>query len=95
MKKLLLGLCFFSAVLTASASNEVVILPANKVEFEIQNLELLYHKTNAKAEPDRTYNCTLYANGKWNTGTYSCFFCWGGGENTCIANLARNLNIVL
>lgn len=95
MKKLFLGLFFFSAVLTVSASNEVVVLPANNAVTEIQNLELLPAETIAEAEPDRIFTCSLYVDGHWVTGSYECFFCWGGGHNGCIAALAKEQNIVM
>ena len=87
MKKLFLGLCFFSAVLTASASNEVVVLPAKIIEMDTIKI------ANEKNPEDRLYTCSIEFRGMTFAGSYSCFFCWGGGYNRCLANLAKDNNI--
>lgn len=75
----------------ASASNgEVVkkiIIPA-KTEIVVKQ----------KMEDIKTVTCTVYsgqgATG-WSTYSYSCFFCWGGSRDGCIAAAAEYYGLTL
>ena len=96
MKNLFIGLMTFGFTIVASASNEVIVNPKNVVLIEnVDTKNLVETNVEKASENDRTVTCSIYANGRWNTGSYSCFFCWGGANNSCISTLARELNIVM
>lgn len=49
----------------------------------------------------KTVSCTLYTGvttanpSGWETFSYSCFFCWGGSQDGCIASAAKESGLVL
>ena len=48
-------------------------------------------------EEFKTVTCTVYDGftDSWYTHTYSCFFCWGGSNNACLADAVKTLQIEL
>lgn len=52
-------------------------------------------------EDVKTVRCTLHTGvtvanpSGWETFSYSCFFCWGGSENGCLASAAKESGLAL
>lgn len=48
-----------------------------------------------KKNEDKTVACHIWDGNNWVRHEYSCFFCWGGAKNGCIAEAAEELGLSL
>ncbi|CAH0334649.1 hypothetical protein FVB9288_00242 [Flavobacterium sp. CECT 9288] len=103
MKKIVFCLLAVGMTAFASASTGEIGKPVKEtVRKEIvskKKLEKL--KTVEVKEEVKTVKCTLYTGvttsnpSGWETFEYSCFFCWGGSENGCLASAAKESGLAL
>jgi hypothetical protein len=85
MKKIFFTLVVLGMLTVASAANE---------KTETKEIEKPKKETSAKEKnEDKTLSCSIWDGNSWVTHEYSCFFCWGGSTNGCIAEAANELGL--
>lgn len=67
--------------LTEPVKKETV--KAKKVEVNTNANEAI--SVNSNEGELKTVTCYIYVDGDFEEYTYSCFFCWGGSQNGCVA----------
>ena len=86
MNKKLFTLVALGMLTLASAANE---------KTETKEIEKSKKESSAKEKnEDKTVNCSIWDGNNWVSHSYSCFFCWGGSQNGCIADGAKELGLV-
>lgn len=94
MKKLVFSLVAMAAFSFANATEIKTGEPVK--ETEKKEIVTVENEPVKETEELKTVTCTvLDRDGNWHVHSYSFFFCWGGSQNGCIANAAKELGLVL
>ena len=94
MKKFVFSLLAIAMVSFASATEIKTGEPIK--EKVVTEITVAKNETVNETEELKTVTCYVSnGEGGWYTHTYSCFFCWEGSKNSCIAEAAILYDLVL
>ncbi|MDG2432697.1 hypothetical protein [Flavobacterium sp.] len=85
MKKKIFTLVALGMLTLASAANE----KSETKEVEKAKKEA----SDKKKNEEKTVGCSIWDGNNWVRHEYSCFFCWGGATNGCIAEAVKELGL--
>ncbi|WP_428224145.1 hypothetical protein [Flavobacterium sp.] len=81
MKKFVFSLIALGMFTVTSACNGKVEKPVKEAKQPVKK-EV---SKETKKEDVKTVTCAVWSGSTWIQHSYSCFFCWGGAMNGCIA----------
>ena len=87
MKKIVFSLLAIGVMTFANATESNV----GKKKLKQQKKEAVSKKEQkaVSQEEDKKVFCAIWDGDSWEAYSYSCFFCWGGSHNGCIAEGAE------